>query len=223
MPDLHLYDKLLQFPLFQGMSRNDLDDIVAYTRLGFHKFRTGDDIVREGYDGNHLYFLVDGKIKIITSAADRSFTFAEYRLSPETFQMEALFGLSHRFSHTYQASSDCNLISIAKEDVRKFYNTFLVFRINYINLITSRLQKSDDNMWRTTPPDTRHRIVNFFRSHCLYMSGEKDIDIKMAKLAEELREARSHISRTLNEMAEEELIQLSRGKIHIPALEKLLM
>ena len=39
MPDLLLYDKLLQFPLFQGMSRNDLAEIVAYTRLGFHKFK----------------------------------------------------------------------------------------------------------------------------------------------------------------------------------------
>lgn len=223
MPDLHLYDKLLQFPLFQGMSRNDLGDIVAYTRLGFHKFKTGDHIVREGDDADHLYFLVDGKIKITTSAADRSFTFSEHRHSPETFQLEALFGLSHHFSHTYQAAADCSLITISKEDVRKFYNSFLVFRINYINQITSRLQKSDDNMWRTTPADTRHRVINFFRIHCLYMSGEKGIDIKMAKLAEELHEARNHISRVLKEMDAEGLILLSRGRIHIPALEKLLM
>lgn len=223
MPNLHLYDKLLQFPLFQGMSRDDLGEIVAHTRLGFHKLKAGEDIAREGDDADYLHFLVSGKIKIITSAADRSFTFSEYRDSPETFQMEALFGPSYRFSHTYQAASECSLITISKEDVRRFYNSFLVFRINFINLITARLQKADDNMWRTTPTDTRHRIISFFRSHCLYMSGEKDIDIKMTRLADELNEGQRHISQSLNDMNEEGLIRLSRARIHIPALEKLLM
>ena len=223
MPDLLLYDKLLQFPLFQGMSRNDLAEIVAYTRLGFHKFKAGEEIVRDGNDGNHLYFLVDGKIRIMTAAADHAFIFSEYRSAPETFQLEALFGLNLHFSHTYQATSDCSLITIAKEDVRKFYNSFLVFRINYINLITSRLQKLDDNMWRPTPTGTRHRIIHFLRLHCLYIAGEKDVDIKMKKLAEELHESRFRISQALNEMDAEGLIRLSRGKIHIPALEKLLM
>ena len=38
MPAIHLYDKLLQFSLFQGMSHSELMEVVAHTRIGFHKY-----------------------------------------------------------------------------------------------------------------------------------------------------------------------------------------
>ena len=38
MAALQIYEKLLQFPLFQGMSRDDLELVAGHTRFGFAKF-----------------------------------------------------------------------------------------------------------------------------------------------------------------------------------------
>ena len=43
----------------------------------------------------------------------------------------------------------------------------------------------------------------------------------MERLAEELNDSRLHISETLNAMATRGLIELSRGKINIPSIERL--
>ena len=46
MDTLHIYNKLLQFALFQGLSKADLGALVTHTRLGFHKYAEGDTIAR---------------------------------------------------------------------------------------------------------------------------------------------------------------------------------
>ena len=45
----------------------------------------------------------------------------------------------------------------------------------------------------------------------------------MERLAEELNDNRLNISRELNKMQSEGLLQLKRAIIHIPSLEKLMM
>ena len=51
----------------------------------------------------------------------------------------------------------------------------------------------------------------------------KTVHIKMDRLAEELNENRLNISRELNKMQDEGLLQLKRAIIHIPSLERLIM
>lgn len=54
-------------------------------------------------------------------------------------------------------------------------------------------------------------------------AGTKTVHIKMDRLAEELNENRLNISRELNKMQDEGLLQLKRAIIHIPSLERLIM
>lgn len=68
MDTLHIYDKLLQFSLFQGLSKADLGALVTHTRLGFHKYAEGDTIARAQTTCDRLFFLIDGRIEVVTSA-----------------------------------------------------------------------------------------------------------------------------------------------------------
>ena len=67
MSVLHLYDKLLQTPLFLGMSKDDLNQIVEHTKFGFLKFEQGKTIIREGEKCEHVYYLTNGCIVISKS------------------------------------------------------------------------------------------------------------------------------------------------------------
>jgi len=219
---LNMYGKLLQQDLFQGMSRNDLAEIVAHTKFGFQKYDDGERIVAEGEPCRRLMMLTDGCIEAHTATADKGFLFVETLHSPCTLQPERLYGLSQRYATTFLARGRCNLITLDKEEVLRLVDSFLVFQLNILNILSTKSQKAVRAYWAQLPTSLRQRIKRFFECHCSYPAGEKTVYIKMTRLAEELNDNRLNISKELHRMQDDGLITLARGRILIPALEKLL-
>lgn len=222
MLSLQLYDKLLELPLFQGLSKENLATIVGQTKLGFIKLRSGQELVKAGQVCNTLYFLLSGTLEVEAKADDYSYTFLEEVLAPQTIQIENIFGLTPRYTRTYRAKSVCNFISLDKSELVKLLEDFLIFRINFLNAISTYAQRASRLPWKHCSMSVQSRIVNFLTSHCLYPAGKKVIIIKMNQLANELNENRLMVSKALNEFEEQQLMSLSRGRIEIPALEKLI-
>lgn len=222
MPTLQLYDKLLQFPLFQGLSRSDLMQIAAHTKLDFRKFAAGKRVVREGKPCDRLYFLINGTMTAETSADDYSYTFTEELSAPHIIQPESLFGLSQRYRCTYHALTDISVISIDKKEIVNLSDNLIVFRLNILNIYATQTQRMMRLPWARCPRTLRGRIVRFFLIHSQHPAGRKTIHIIMKRLASEMNDSRIDVSRALNEMQADGLIELSRGRIVIPSLERLL-
>ncbi len=222
MSESRLYDSLLALPLFLGMSRSDLQEVAGKTVFDFKKYKDGTLIVHNGDSCQHLYFLLNGEICVITESDDYCYRIEEDIIAPEIFQPEQIFGLNQRFTRTYIAKSNCSIMCISKKDVMKLSDDFEIFRLNLLNLISTQTQKSNRRVLRVPPKNLCERITRFFESHCLRPAGEKTFYIKMTRIAEELNDSRLDISRALNLMEEQKLLQLYRGRIHIPALEKLI-
>ena len=66
-------------------------------------------------------------------------------------------------------------------------------------------------------------MVRFLIAHCSYPAGSKTFFILMERLAQELNDSRLNVSRVLNQLQHDGLIELHRGRIIIPQLERLLM
>lgn len=222
MAENGLYDRLLMLPLFLGMSRNDLQQVAGQTRFDFKKFTTGDIIVKEGDACKCLYFLMSGELCVTSEADNHDFRVEEALTAPEIFQPECIFGLSQRFTHSYMAKKDCSMMCIDKKEVMKLSEQFEIFRINLLNLVSTLSQKQNRKIWKVPPKTLEERIVRFFEAHCVRPAGEKMLYIKMNRIAEELNDSRLDISRALNSMQDKQLLHLYRGRIHIPALEKLI-
>ncbi len=220
-PDM--YTRLLKQPLFQGMSKTDIDSIIAHTKFGFHKYMDGETIVQEGSVCNRLIFLTNGKVKAKRFSDDHGYAFSEEITAPDILQPEHIFGLNQRYTYTFTSSGACNLITLDKDEILRLSDEFMIFRLNLLNIITTQTQKIAHKWWLAKPTDLRRRIIRFFESHCRKPAGTKTIHIKMERLAEELNDNRLNISRELNKMQAEGLLQLRRTIIHIPSLERLIM
>ena len=101
--------------------------------------------------------------------------------------------------------------------------TQLVFRLNMLNLTATEAQRLRHNAWRQAPRSLRERITRFFFSRCIYPAGAKTFYILMSQLAEEMNDSRLDVSSALNQMQDDGLLSLHRGRIGIPMLERLLM
>ena len=219
-PTSHL--KLLALPLFQGITQQELHKLAAHARFHFQKLNSGITFIKEGEACKDLFFVLQGKIEITTSAANNSFMVKEWLETPSVIQPERLLGLSPWFSSTYTTQEKSSILSIDKESILSFIEHSFVFRINFMNILSTRIQKMERQQWRPSSYSLRERVIRFFEQHVYNIGGEKIFFIKMITLAKEMNVKRIKVSNVLNELQNEHLLKLERGRIIIPALEKLI-
>jgi len=180
-------------------------------------------VVKEGVACTHLYFLINGSIRVESRSDDRSYSVVEQMQAPFILQPEVIFGYQQFYTQTIVAQTDTNFITIEKDEVVRLSEDFLVFRLNLLNIFATQTQKLSRQPWRRYPQTLRERLVRFFVQHCVYPAGSKTFYILMNQLAGELNDSRLNVSKVLNEMQAEGLIVLHRGRIEIPLLERVLM
>ena len=222
MAVLQIFDKLLQFPLFQGMSRDDLEIVAGHTRFCFLKLNAGKTVMKSGDNCHQLYFLINGSLKVRSFADDYGYHVEEQISAPYIIQLESVFGYNQRYTRDFIAQTDVNFLTLDKEEVVRLTEDFLVFRLNMINHFATQTQKQMRQVWYRAPQSLEDRVVRFLTQRCLYPAGHKTFNILMTRLAEEVNDSRLNVSRILNDMQPRGLIELSRGKIEIPQLERLL-
>ena len=220
---LQLYDQLLQFPLFQGMSRDDLAQVAGHTKFDFQKLAAQRTIVADGSPCTHLYFLLSRNISAAGTADDQSYTMYEELAAPYILQPEAIFGYHQRYTRTFLTETPVSLLRLEREEVVRLSNQFLVFRINLLNIFATRTQKLSQQLWRHYPETLDERIIRFIAQHCIHPAGCKRLHILMNQLALEVGDSRLDVSRALNRLQDKGLLTLYRGRIEIPFMEKLLM
>lgn len=218
---LQFYDTLLELPMFIGIGRSDLSEIVSTTKFDFLKLNPNELLLSESDKANKLYILIDGILWVKSKADDHSYALIEEVTAPTAIQPERIFGLTQYHSKTYVAKNECNLLSLDKQEVLRLSATYLIFRLNYFNMICTQAQRGSRFLWLKQPQDIRAKFVSFVRNHSEKPAGQKVLNIKMQKLADNLHESRLNVSHLLNALNDQGLIQISRSKIVIPALEKL--
>ena len=218
----NMHDLLLALPLFQGMSHDDLNQVMTYTRLDFRQYNSNSTIASSNTTCHSLLFLLRGQARAIGESHDHGYKFVEFLQAPCLLQVERLFGLQQRYTRTFTAERHCHVLCLQKREVMTLADNFSIFRINLLNIISTQAQKLSEQSWTPLPHDRRQRIVRFIGSHCLRPAGKKVFYIKMNRIAAEINESRLHVSQELHQMQDAGLLFLQRGIITIPAFELLI-
>lgn len=203
------------------MSRADLLQIAGHTKFDFQKIEGGETLTEIGEPYHRLLFLLSGEVAVETMADDRGYRIVETIKAPEVFMIERLFGYDPALAPSL-CGSQHNLMSISKKEVLRLAKQYEIFHINLLNLISTQAQRSNRRLFRVPPKTLSDSIIRFFENHCLRPAGEKNFHIKMDRLAQELNVKRLKVSVALNELETKGLLELHRGRISIPALEKLI-
>ena len=200
-----IFDTLLQLPLFQGLAVEDFTRILEKVKLHFTKQKTGETLAQEA----------------TTTSAQGHYSLTEYFEAPYLIEPQSLFGLYTTYSAKYTATAPINSISINKEAVINDLLKYEIFRLNYLNIVSSQLQLLNRSTWGNTPDNVETRISYFIRTHLKRLQGSKSLKIKMEDLATIVNDTRNGVSKALNSMQDKGLLELHRGEIVIPAAEKL--
>ena len=216
-----MYDTLLQLPLFQGLCQNDFTSILGKIKLHFSRHKTGEKIVSQGDTCNGLIFLLKGEMISETTDKNSIYTWCEYSTGPFVIEPYSLFGMSTKYTSSYTALTDINIVFVDKTFVLSELNKYEIFRLNYLNIISNRSQNLYRKLWENKTNTVEGKIISFLLSHTEKTVGKKLLKIKMEDFATLLNDTRLSISKALNELQEAGLLVLRRKEIEIPAIEKL--
>ena len=218
---LQIYKKLLELTLFLGIGSADLKEIVGATKFGFHTLKPKETLAKENDKSNILFFLMNGTMLVKSFADNHSYSIIEEIAAPAAVQPERLFGLVQNYSKNFIAKTECSFISLNKNEVLRLADQYLIFRLNFFNLLSNKAQRYSRYVWQQEPNNIKEKFIHFLRLHCEYPAGKKILKTTMQTLADELHESRLNVSKMLNQSKENGKIQLTRSEINIPALEKM--
>lgn len=204
-----------------GMSTAELQSIIGKTKIDFLKYADGGVVVRQGDKCGCLMALIDGIVECRTAADDGSYAVSETMHAPFVLQQDSMFGAFQQYSCTVRALSSLSLIKIEKTELLRLLDNSIIFRLNLVNSLSTKLKKVEYEQWKHSPRSLAMRIVRFFQERVLVPSGEKIFYIRITSLAKEVNDNRIRVSKALHDLQSQGLLNLYRGRIVIPAIQKL--
>jgi CRP-like cAMP-binding protein len=205
-----MYNTLLQLPLFQGMSRTELSEVVEKVKLHFLRIEAKKKIFSQGESCDKLVFLLSGELTSEIHAPCGTFSLIETFDKPQMIEPYSLFGKRPSYKATYTAKSDVSLLTIDKQYIYGVLDKYEVFRMNLLNLLSNKAEQLHTHIWSISPQPLEGRLAHFVRSLCTTPHGPKALRIKMDDLATLLDDTRLNISRVLNKWQQSGIIEMHR-------------
>ena len=216
-----MYERLLSLPLFQGLSKNDITNIVDKVKFHFIKHSENEVVIKQGDSCEEIFFLLEGELFVETQYDNYDFSVQETITAPCVIEPYSLFGKETYYSSTYLTKSPVNLMGIDKQSmVNKLY-TYNVFRLNYLNILSGRMTDLHKALTLCVEDSVEKKIVYFIQRFSTRASGEISLNITMEQIASLLGETRINVSRVLNAWCKAHLIELKRKKIAVNDFKKL--
>ena len=130
-------NRLLLLPLFQGFSRLDFIDIVEKTPFDFRTISPKGIVVSQGTTCKCLCMVLNGKMSVETDSPEHTYRLTESVSAPHIIQIENLFGLHNKYTRTYRAQSEVQLVMLDKQSVRQLLVAYPAFQINFYNAVST--------------------------------------------------------------------------------------
>ncbi|NLV52622.1 MAG: Crp/Fnr family transcriptional regulator [Bacteroidales bacterium] len=215
-----MFERLLQLPLFQGLSTAEISDVMSHVRLDFTNHHQGDEIVFQGDSCRCLIYIISGEVTSEYRDIQGRFIYTEELPQTKILEPYNMFGMHQKYSRTYTFATDGCTLTIDKSVVVKHLLNNDIIKINFLNMACNRYQQTQQLTCLFPEDNVRQKIVKFFLSYATIAKGKKEAKIKMRVLADILHETRLNVSITLNKLETEGLLSLQRGMIILKDLQE---
>lgn len=210
-----MYDVLMQLPLFQGVSRVKISELIEKTKFHFLKYHQGDKVVSKGEECTHLKFLISGRVRSETTNRSGKIKISEVLSAPNVLAPNHMFGRSTYYPSDMYAVEDTGIMQLDKATFVDIMQNEPIFLINLLNIISRRSQKSVETFLLLSSGNVKEKLA--FWILCLTQRRSTDIRIicKQKDLYTFFGVQRSIFMNALNELKEDGIIDYTPREIMI--------
>lgn len=136
-----MYDLMLELPIFQGLSHDQLTAILEKVPFHFKKYRSNEYLVKAGELCEEVFFVLSGRVRMITPAYKEAILIAEDFESPHTIPFYNLFGREIKSRSSIYAQGAVGVMTLDKENFLRMIENNRLMLINVLNILSSHAQK----------------------------------------------------------------------------------
>lgn len=216
-----MYEILLGLPLFNGVSRERLSQVVGMAKFHFLKYLPGDTIVAAGEPCTHIKFIISGQGRFTIANHDGRFLVSQTLTAPDVIAPECLFGTVTSYPCTGVAIEPTGILQISKADYLKILNLDPIFLFNYLNILSMNAQKATHGILAVTTGNLEDRIAFWI----VALTQRRGTDITLACRQRDLYSLfgvqRASLVATLESLKERGVITFTQNEIRITSREML--
>ncbi|MGL5920007.1 MAG: Crp/Fnr family transcriptional regulator [Bacteroidales bacterium] len=209
------YDLILQLPLFQGLSRDDLTRTIEKFSFHFEKFQPGDQIIRRGETCSRMVFILTGKVRSHLKNERETIEISETIAGPNMIAINHLYGSSQSYTADYYASTDVGIMTIDKMDLFRMIQTNEIFYYNVLNTLSVRAQNGVRTLLNMSMSSPESRFAMWLVPLTNPNTENLQLICRKTNLASILGISRPTLDTLLHGLADRGLIRSEKGVIHI--------
>ena len=137
-----MYEILMDLPLFQGVSRDKLSELIEKTPFHFLKFGDGEEIVAVGGACTHVKFIISGEVRMEIPCRNLRVRVGETLAAPNVFGHDYLFGRRTEYPYDVYSRGDCGILQISKPDFINILQSDNIFLFNILNMLSRNSQNN---------------------------------------------------------------------------------
>lgn len=211
----NIYQTLTQLPLFQGVSRSKLIELVEKTRFHFLKYEDGALVIPRSEVCTHLKFILSGSVRSEMTTYDGKVKLCQSLHAPNIIAPDHIFGRSTHYPANYYAEGTVGLMTIEKSTFISYMQDEPIFLINMLNILSRRSQKNKETLLAMTTGDMRERLAHWI----LNLSHRNATNIRIVARQRDLYGyfgvQRSALLNTLAELKQEKIIDFTPNTVEI--------
>lgn len=210
-----MYEKLMELPLLQGVSRDKLSELIEKTPFHFVKYTQGQQVTVANDVCTHIKFIISGDVRVDIASSNRRVVVSETLSGPNVIGADYLFGRNTFYPFNATALTDCGILQILKSDFINILMSDKVFMFNMLNMLSRNSQKSTFGIMALSSGSIAERLAFIITS--LTQQGSKDIKVtyKQKDLCSILGVQRSSLINALKKMSDEDVIDFTLTEISV--------
>jgi CRP/FNR family cyclic AMP-dependent transcriptional regulator len=210
---MSLIPTLRRVPLFAELSDAEIERVAELARE--RAYPKGSVILFEDDPGDALYVVVTGCVKVVLIGEDGREVILSVLKEGDFFGEMALIDDEPRSAHVI-AMEDANLLVLRREDFQLRLREAPGMAVGLLRALSRRLREADDKIGGLVLLDVNGRVATLL----LGMADENDgvhITRRLTHhtIAQMVGSSRETVSRTMRELTERNLIEISRTAITI--------
>lgn len=221
-----IFDTLMSLPLLKGVSPERLEQIVASIPLHFLKYPAGDRLIHAGAQSTHLYFIINGRVRLSMANPSGRFKVAQTLVGPDVIAPDYLFGRTTNFPCDVIALEPTGILQISKADYITMLRSDDVILFNYLNMLAAGAQSRIEGVLSLTDGHLEERIAYWIVALTQRSGRDIVLSCRQRDLYSFLGVQRSVLNATLQNLADRGIISYNATEIRATsrdALVKLLL
>ena len=210
-----MYEILMDLPLFQGVSRDKLSELIEKTPFHFLKFSDGEEVAVAGSACTHVKFVISGKVRMEIPCRNLRVRVIETLSSPNVFGHDYLFGRRTEYPYDVYSHGDCGILQISKSDFINILQSDNIFLFNILNMLSRNSQNNVDELLSLSSGSVFERFAFFVVSLTQHNARDIKLLYKQKDLCTLLGIQRSSFINAMDRMKEMGVIDYTLSEIKV--------